>query len=153
MTLYTSLYDNNISHALFKKLKSLINELKLSKYVNINPSFLSDDQIYENLSKTDLVIFPYQSTNESASGAVRHGISSLAPVAVTPVPIFDDINDVVFKLPGCSPSSIAFGLTTWLKDVYGTPMNSKEINWREQHSFKLLAHRLQGLIRSLELND
>ncbi len=153
LTLYTSLYDASISHDLLRKLRSLINDLKLTRYVQIDPSFLDDDEIYENLSNTDLVIFPYQSTNESASGAVRQGISSHAPVAVTPVPIFDDVLDVVYQLPGCSPSSIANGLIKWINEFYGLPMNTKEINWRKQHSFKLLACRLQGLIRSLEIND
>tara|TARA_Y100001968_G_scaffold294297_1_gene300784 strand:- start:1762 stop:5421 length:3660 start_codon:yes stop_codon:yes gene_type:complete len=153
LTLYTSLYDNSSSSDLLRSLKLLIHELKLSKYVQIDSSFLADDEILKNLSNTDLVIFPYQSTNESASGAVRQGISSLAPVAVTPVPIFDDVLDVVYQLPGCSSSSIASGLVKWVRDCYGVPMNSKEINWRKQHSFKLLAYRLQGMIRGIEINE
>ena len=152
LTLYTSLYDDSISHELFNTLKLLIDDLKLNKYVHINPSFLSDEEIIRYLSSSDLVIFPYQSTNESASGAVRQGITSLAPVAVTPVPIFDDVLDVVYQLPGCSSTSIADGLIQWINDCYGLPMNQNEINWRKQHSFKILSCRLQGIIRSLEIN-
>ena len=152
LTLYTSLYDASISEDLLRNLNLLINDLKLTRYVHIDPSFLTDDQIFENLSNTDLVIFPYQLTNESASGAVRQGISSSAPVAVTPVPIFDDVLDVVYQLPGCSPVSIASGLIKWVNEFYGLPMNAKEIYWREQHSFKLLASRLQGIIRGLEID-
>tara|TARA_Y100001968_G_scaffold333228_1_gene394833 strand:- start:1215 stop:4874 length:3660 start_codon:yes stop_codon:yes gene_type:complete len=152
LTLYTSLYDASISHELFNSLKLLIYDLKLSKYVHINSSFLSDEEIFRHLSNTDLVIFPYQSTNESASGAVRQAISSLAPVAVTPVPIFDDVLDVVYQLPGCSSSSLAAGIIQWVDNFYGLPMNQNEINWRKEHSFNLLANRLQGLIRSIEIN-
>ena len=153
LTLYTSLYDSPLSHELLKNLHSLINNLTLTKYVQINSLFLTDDQIFNNLSNTDLVIFPYQATNESASGAVRQGISSLAPVAVTPIPIFDDVLDVVYQLPGCSPSSIAKGVIQWINEFYGLPMNKNEINWRKQNSFKLLASRIQGIIRSLEMNE
>ena len=153
LSLYTSLYDASISHDFLTNLYTLIDDLKLTRYVHIDSSFLSDDEIYKNLSNSDLVIFPYQFTNESASGAVRQGISSRAPVAVTPVPIFDDVLDVVYQLPGCSPSSIASGLIKWANEYYGLPMNKKEINWRKQHSFKLLSFRLQGIIKSLEINN
>jgi glycosyltransferase involved in cell wall biosynthesis len=153
LTLYTSLYDSNVSEELLQKLNLLIQKLNLTGYVRINSSFLTDDQIFKNLSSTDLVVFPYQSTNESASGAARQAVSAMVPVAVTPLPIFQDITDVVYTLPGCSPTSIASGLVEWIDNFYGVPMTKNEIIWRKQHSYKILSSRLQGMIRSLEINN
>ena len=113
---------------------------------------MNDQETLKKLSKTDLVIFPYQSTNESVSGAVRQGISSLAPVAVTPLPIFDDVAEVVYKLPGTTASSIASGLREWYEMSYGKDINTTEKNWREEHSFQKLASRLYLMIKSIELN-
>ena len=114
---------------------------------------MSDKETLNKLSKTDLVVFPYQFTNESASGAVRQAISSMAPVAVTPLSIFDDVSPVVYKLPGTTPSLIANGLKNWTLNSLGNTMTDNENEWRNQHSFKKLGYRLQSMIRSLETNN
>ena len=113
---------------------------------------MSDEETLNKLSRTDLVVFPYQFTNESASGAVRQAISSLTPVAVTPLSIFDDVSPVVHKLPGFTPLLIAKGLKKWTLNSLGDPMSDREKEWRKQHSFKKLGYRLEGLIKSLEVN-
>ena len=152
LTLHTALYDSHDSLVFYQNLLSLIDNLKLKNYIKINTSFCSDKDTLKKLSRTDLVIFPYQLTNESASGAVRQAISSSTPVAVTPLSIFEDVLDVVYRLPGCSPSLIAQGLKNWSDNCFGNPMTTKEKEWRKQHSFKKLGYRLQNLIRSIELN-
>ena len=152
LSLYTAIYDKDISLSFYHQLKDLINNLSLSKIVKINSSFMSDQETLKKLSKTDLVIFPYQSTNESVSGAVRQGISSLAPVAVTPLPIFDDVAEVVYQLPGTTSLSIASGLREWYEMSYGKDINTTEKSWREEHSFQNLASRLYLMIKSIELN-
>jgi len=153
LTLYTALYDSEISSLFYDRIINLVNNLNLGEIVNINPSFLSDHETIKNLSETDLVIFPYQQTNESVSGAIRQAISSLSPVAVTPLPIFDDVLDVVYKLPGHTPSLIASGLINWIEECYGNPMTVKETNWLKEHSFSRLASRLYLMLRSIEVND
>ncbi len=152
LNLYTAIYDNDISLSFYHQLKDLISNLNLSKNITINPTFMSDQDTLNKLSKSDLIIFPYQSTNESVSGAVRQGISSLAPVAVTPLPIFDDVADVVYELPGTSPSSIASGIRNWFENSYGKQMTIAQESWLEEHSFSKLASRLYLMIKSIELN-
>ena len=46
-------------------------------------------------SLSELLVFPYQNTKESASGAVRMGVASGVPIAVSPIPIFDDVNGAI----------------------------------------------------------
>ncbi len=153
LSLYTAIYDEDISLSFYHQLKDLVSNLDLGQNVTINPSFLTDQETLKELSKSDLVIFPYQSTNESVSGAVRQGISSLAPVAVTPLPIFDDVAEVVYQLPGTNPSAIAEGLRKWYETSYGKNITMTEKKWREEHSFSNLSTRLHLMIKSIELND
>ncbi len=153
LSLYTALYDSNSSLLFYKQLVDLIANQNLDKYVKINTTFMSDKETLNKLSRTDLVVFPYQFTNESASGAVRQAISSMAPVAVTPLSIFDDVSPVVYKLPGTTPSLIANGLKNWTLNSLGNTMTDNEKEWRNQHSFKKLGYRLQSMIRSLEIHN
>ncbi len=152
LSLYTALYDSNTSLLFYQELVDLIDNLKINEHVTINTTFMSDNETIKKLSKTDLVVFPYQLTNESASGAVRQAISSLTPVAVTPLSIFDDVSSVVHMLPGKTPSLIAKGLKNWSINYRGKSLTDEERKWRKQHSFKELGYRIKGLIRSLEVN-
>jgi glycosyltransferase involved in cell wall biosynthesis len=64
----------------------------------------------------DLLVFPYQFTAESASGAVRPGIASLRPVLTTPSPIFDEVADLVEQAKGSSALDIAEAMERLLGD-------------------------------------
>ncbi len=152
LSLYTALYESNSSLLFYQELVDLIENLKLQDYVKINTTFMSDEQTLNKLSATDLVVFPYQLTNESASGAVRQAISSFTPVAVTPLSIFDDVLPVVHRLPGKTPLLIAKGLKNWSINYLGKPITNAEREWRKQHSFEKLGYRIQNLIKSLEVN-
>ena len=72
--------------------------------------------------------------------------------------IFDDLDDVVAKLPGRSSEDIADGLEQWIsmssKEVQNNfDLESRALRWRIQHGFSLLGRRLQGLIRGIELDE
>ena len=79
--------------------------------------FLPDDESLRLLSEADLLIFAYQNTGESASGAVRYGMATQKPVAVTPLAIFDDLDDAVFKFDGCNVDDISQGIDRILHSI------------------------------------
>jgi hypothetical protein len=64
----------------------------------------------------DVVVYPYQHTQESASAAVKMGLGSGTAVAVTSLPIFADVATVSHTLPGRTPAEIADGLDSLLSD-------------------------------------
>ena len=145
--------------SIYEDLKELTYKLSIQNRVTINPKYLSDAEVLNSLSKYDLTIFPYQNSNESSSAAVRHGLSSLRPVLVTPLPVFDDVADLVNYLPGTSSFDIALGIERWYKN---TETNSKNKNTAQekkyfdklnQMRFSKLAHRLSSIIKSLEVNS
>ena len=132
--------------------------MDLETFIKLDSKYYSDQDTLINLSKQDLIIFPYQSSNESSSASIRHGLAAGPPVIASPVSIFNDLNDLIFKLPGITPTLIAEGLDDWISNISinyetNTELNYKYQNWRNQNRFSLLGRRLQGLIRALEIEQ
>ena len=102
-----------------------------------------------------LVVFPYQSTLESSSAAVRHGIASGASVAVTPLAIFEDVAPAVFQLPGTEPSALAAGIEARIE--WGCAERDAFVErrdaWLKAHAHSVVAARLTSILRALVLSD
>ena len=150
-------YPVSSSKMLVEQAKAIIEKKKLRKQITLSTDFLDDGDSLALLEKADLILFPYQDTGESASGAVRYGLATRRPVAVTPLSIFDDISPAVFKLPGTSPPEIADGLENLISMIRaGDPSISKvstEANrWVEEHLYEKLARRFGNLLYALK-ND
>jgi glycosyltransferase involved in cell wall biosynthesis len=64
-----------------------ISALGLDDRIQMTTEFLPDDESFALLARADLLVFPYQDTGESSSAAVRNGLATGRPVAVTPLPI------------------------------------------------------------------
>jgi glycosyltransferase involved in cell wall biosynthesis len=144
-------YPATISRELIDQTKILIRRLKLRDSVELHTEFLSDERSFMLMSEADLVVYAYQETSESASGAVRYGLASGLPVAVTPLPIFDELGDAVFRMKATSPDAIAADIKSILDQAdRGAPkflstMRCAE-KWRHQHSYILIGRRLRGLL-------
>ena len=112
--------------------------------------FLDDEESFCLLECADLLVFPYQDTAESSSGAIKIGIASNQPVACTPLEIFNDIKDVVHFLPGTAPEDIASGLMNLLNnDDLLQSKHEIQQKWLKAYSWSAMAYRLSGMIRAL----
>jgi glycosyltransferase involved in cell wall biosynthesis len=154
LTMVNAEYPVDISHKLIESAKRRIDELNLASRIKIINDFLRDDQSMAELVQAQLVVFPYQGTGESASGAVRYGLASGRPVVVTPLPIFDDVSDIVHYLPGTSPKEIAEGL----RDLFAalkvanpdfSTIQKRAEQWTEEHRYPVLARRLEVMSHQL----
>lgn len=144
-------YPIPLSRALIEEAKTLVNELGLAKKAVIVSEYLSDEESIGYLSKADLIVFPYQQTTEPASAAVRLGIASGVPVAVTPIDIFKDVGDIVHRLPGMDVNSIANGLRELRAVILAkkptiehVKQNAKQ--WRGSHDYANLSRYLYSRI-------
>jgi glycosyltransferase involved in cell wall biosynthesis len=150
-------YPAPVSATLITDMKRMIWRLGLAKRIDIITNYLSDATCLHLLSEVDLIVLPYQNSQESSSAAVRTAISSGVPVAVTPIPIFSDVRKAVFSMPGTSPQAMAGGIKQILKEIatcsstYQTIQLNAE-SWREQHSFSSLGERMCGMIKALARN-
>ena len=156
LKLFCAFHSSIVSKEYHLELLDLIDKLSISDQIILDTSFYTDQETLLKLSQSDLIVYPYQNSNESSSASVRHGIASGIPVLVTPISIFNDVSSVVDLLPGISSDLIANGIENWYLEKFNKGGNKILTDyqhlWREQHRFSKLGNRLQGLIRSIEQN-
>mgnify|MGYP002757982962 CR=1 FL=1 len=69
-------YPIGESAALVAQVKDLVRQLGVGDRVDMCTDFLDDHDSLAKLDAADLIVFPYQNTGESASGAVRQSLST-----------------------------------------------------------------------------
>lgn len=153
-------YPAQVSVDLAEGLRQRIAALDLSAHVDLCTDFLEDAESVQRLSEADLLVFPYRITSESASGALRQAIAVSRPIAVTPLPIFDDVGGLVMRLPGLSAPDMASGLGQMIDDLRhggatGTAaQNLQQANqWRRAAGYGPLAARLWRMLCALHADQ
>lgn len=147
-------YPAQESRDIIEQAKRKILTLGLNDTVSVCTDYLDDRECLDKLSKADLIVFPYQDTGESSSAAVRHGIASGRPVAVTPLSIFDDVAQAVYFLPGTSPMDIAEGIVHVSNvilskgDIFEKKAQQNE-RWRTAHRHSKVGLRLNQMLLAL----
>src|ERR1700745_3398258 len=91
--------------------------LDIEGQVSLINQFLETEETLFLLSACDAIVFPYQQSQESASGAVRLGLAAGRPVLTTPLPVFADLAEVVQQLPGTDATAITEGILSVLGDA------------------------------------
>ena len=154
LKLVTAEYPDPISTKLINELKKLVKTLNIDDLVEIHTDFLSDSASLSLLNDADLLVFAYQQTGESASGAVRYGLATKRPIAVTPLGIFEDIGNAAFKFKGVSPLDIADGISEFLQEIKTDSQHAQFIKaaakkWREQFDYAAVGQRLMNICTGL----
>jgi glycosyltransferase involved in cell wall biosynthesis len=145
-------YPIPVSQALIEQARQIIAQRALEGYCELYTEFLPDEWSLSLLRDCDCLVFPYQNTAESSSSAVRYGLSTGRPVAVTPHPIFADVAPATVQLPGFTVRDIAHGIREILqpRDQEALRKMAKEAKrWREHHTHARLGSRLLGLCQAL----
>jgi glycosyltransferase involved in cell wall biosynthesis len=125
-----------------------IRRLGVQDSVTLVTDFLDETAVLAHLAAADVIVYPYQHTQESASAAVKMGLSSGTAVAVTPLPIFADVAAVSHTLPGTAPAEIADGLASLLSDPARlAALTEQQQTWAAARDWATLSARLDGLIR------
>ena len=127
------------------KINSLVKEKGLNGRVKLVTDFLDDDVVIATLAKCELLVFPYQNTNESASGAVRMGVASGVPIAVSPIPIFDDIDGAI-RMRGTSVDDIVASISE-LSDENLESSRKSMANLRDSLQWSEVAKRIQSRLK------
>jgi len=147
-------FPNPVSRAQIDLVTARIAALGVGDRVTLITDFLSDDDSLAALADAHLVVFPYQETGESASGAVRYGLASGKPVAVTPIPIFDDVRRATFTLPATTAEGIATGIAAFMAqsrapdEAFRKTMDNAT-RWRDAHRYSRVGDRLERILLQL----
>ncbi|MDF4002860.1 glycosyltransferase [Luteibacter sp. PPL552] len=147
-------YPVGESRQLIEATRARIDELGLGDRITLVTDYLADADSLSRLSDADLIVFPYQGTGESSSAAVRYGLASGRPVAVTPIAIFDDVGGAVHRLPGIGVAALAEGIAALVADARsgGTERQAVEevaSRWRAAHRYSYLGRRLYNTVSHL----
>lgn len=141
------------SDAYIAQVQDQIDRLGLRDHVTLCTDFLPDHESFARLAASDLLVFAYGPTSESASGAARQALAVGRPVAVTPLPVFDDIGGLVHRLPGCEASDLAAGLADMVVVLReGDPegrfaqRQARADAWRMAHGYDVLGERLWHIL-------
>jgi glycosyltransferase involved in cell wall biosynthesis len=154
LRLVNSEHPADVSKNLLDELRYATKRYGLDDQVEFHSEFLSDDESLRLLEAADLMVFAYQDTGESASGAVRYGMALGNPVIVTPIPIFNDLGDAVFKFSGVSAHALADGIERTLKSILGRNDEYKKVmgraeDWRRSYDYVAVGRRLKNICKSL----
>jgi glycosyltransferase involved in cell wall biosynthesis len=151
LLLLNALYPVSESSQELEHCRALIAQLGIGRDVTMVTDFLADEACAAHLQIADLIVYPYQQTQESSSAAVRMGIASGVAVAVTPLTIFDDVGDAVYRLPGTLPVDLATGIRTILHDAdLQRTQISQARAWAQSRQWPWLSNRLLNLIDVLQ---
>lgn len=152
-------YPQPVSRAEIELAQDRVAYHQIEDVVQINTEFTSDAVAMAALQDCDLIVFPYQSSAESASGAVRYGLASGRPVAVTPLEIFSDVADITLTLPGCSVTDMAKGIEGWLEGLRSGSHGAsnsviedvlrRSAEWCAARSYTRTGARLSGMLTAL----
>ncbi|SDR07879.1 Glycosyltransferase involved in cell wall bisynthesis [Rhizobiales bacterium GAS191] len=153
LRLVNARYPAVISDEEIVAVRSRAAELGLLNAVQFHTDFLPNEKSLKLLSECDILVFPYQDTNESASGAVRIGLASRVPVLTTPLPIFDELGEAVSRLEGTGPTDIADGIAKFWNDRDRRVATAEAQDaWLAAHDWRKLARRLQSMIVANAVN-
>lgn len=128
--------------------RTLANELDVP--VDWHTDFLPDAESTALLAGCDVIALPYQASLEASSAALRTALRAGPAVAVTPLPLFDEAADAVFRFGGTDPASVAVGLRGLLADadLRGT-LRHAGADWLAGRDWAAVGERFGGMLRAL----
>jgi tetratricopeptide (TPR) repeat protein len=132
-----------------QRCQALVSLLEIEGHLSLINEFLDIEEMLFLLSACDAIVFPYQRSEESASGAVRLGLAVGRPVLTTPLPIFSDLSEIVYQLPGTEAREIAEGVLSLLDDEdRKTAILQRQRDWVRANSWAAQAARISNIIHS-----
>src|SRR5262249_35741584 len=93
LLLVTALHPKAPVTNLLRQCLDRIEFLGIKDRVRLVKDYLDDDESLCLLGSADIVVYPYQETSQSSSAAIRMGLASHRPVAVTPLEIFEEVKE------------------------------------------------------------
>ena len=130
-----------------ERCRELVRLLDIEGRVRVINEFLDIEEMLFLLSACDTIVYAYQRTEESASGAVRLGLAAGRPILATPLPVFSDLSEIVYQLPGTEPREIAQGIVSLLEDENRkTEILRRQRDWVRANSWATQAARLSNII-------
>ena len=150
LRLVTAAYPAPEGEAELAACRDAIAAAGLDGAVELITDFLPHGQSMDLLAECELVVLPYQHSLEASSAALRTVMAAGVPVAVTPLPLFDEAGSAVLRLSGTDPDSLADGIADLLADpAQRAAAAMAAYGWCMERSWGSTGLRLAGMLRGL----
>ena len=154
LRMVTAEFPDEVSRAELSRCRNLAQSLGLDKAIQWHTDYLPDEESLDLLKGCDLLVLPHRETPESASGAVRTAMASRRPILVTPVKIFEEMDEVVIRASGLGSADLASSIAAALRDQKLREQTvDKADRWLEAHDWARMSERLHGMICGLVENQ
>ena len=130
--------------------RALAGELGIEDAIEWHLDFLPVERVQDLLAGCDLIVLPYDDSDDSASGAVRTAVSSMVPLLATRVKIFAELGAAVGWADSNDPEVLADAIAPLLR----SPEKRREIQagmhaWLSAHDWNKMAATLENMIDGL----
>ena len=153
LRLVNAQYDGGESAAEIDRCRAAAAAAGLGDTVEWHTEFMPDQESRELLSHCDLIALPYQVSKEGSSAALRMAMTAGVPVAVTPLPLFDEAESAVYRFRGTESADIADGIAFLLdRPDQQQAIQAEMREWLASRHWPLVAKRFQGMLTGLRVN-
>ena len=150
LRLVMSHYGSRGSEAEWRACKSLARKLRFEDHIEWHTGFLPEADTLALLQGCDLIVLPYQHTEESSSAAARMAVASGVPTLVSDLPIFDDLGDAVGRVNHVTPGGLPGQVAEWLHaPLRRGQLQARAQTWRALHEWEVIAEVMAAAINRL----
>lgn len=141
-----ALYNDNESLPYLEECLAEADRLGVRHAIDIDTRFLSLKEVLAHLQTTDVVLMPYEPSEEGASAAVNLALAAGRPIVASPSAIFRPVADVVSITGEHDPAAYASALDRILSDsALAEQMAARARAWAERHTYAAFAERFMAL--------
>jgi FkbM family methyltransferase len=146
-------YDSADSVAEIARCRAAADAAGLADVVEWHTDFLPDRESRALLGGCDIIVLPYQVSKEGSSAALRMAMSTGVPIAVTPLPLFDEAGAAVFRFRGTDSADLADGIAELLQRPERRQAIREEMRlWLDGRRWPLVGQRFLGMLKGLRVN-
>jgi glycosyltransferase involved in cell wall biosynthesis len=150
LRLVTAEFPDQKSRETITSLRQLANDLGLADAIEWHTAFLPVETITKLLSECDLLVLPYDQSQDSASGAARICLSSLAPTLATRVQIFEEMQHAFAGIDTNDPVLLANEINSLLQDENAREdIQQRMATWLSDFDWKSMMGLMTGMIQGL----
>ena len=150
LLLMTAEYGDESSRAEATRTREAILAAGMENAVELVTDFLPIEESRWRLSTCDVIVLPYAPSKEASSAALRMALSAGPVVAVTPIELFDEAGNAVWRLSGGDPASIARGIEGMLEDRDRRgKIREAAAGWLQERNWQAIATRTAGMLKGI----
>lgn len=130
--------------------RAIAREVGMEDAIDWHLDFLPVERVEALLSECDMIVLPYDESDDSASGAVRTSLATMVPLLATRVKIFGDLDAAIAWADSNDPDVLADAIRPLLR----SPEKRRKIQagmhaWLTAHDWQRMATTLENMLHGL----